>query len=92
MIVEYPVATRDGEDMLGEQDSMRILDELGVAWIGKNAIEPIEQTELPIRFPQQQHSGIRPYHSVREVAQKIAACRPGTRNGRPVTLYHRDTS
>ena len=80
MIVEIFVSAGDAENALGEQSTLRMQNEIGIAWIGNDAIEGVDQTELPIGLPQQQGSCIRSDDAAAEIGNEIPGIATGKRH------------
>jgi hypothetical protein len=58
VVVEVFVAQAQREDALLEEVGKRVLDEVGVAVIGKAGGEPVDEVELGFDFAEQQSAGI----------------------------------
>ena len=85
MIVEILVAASDGEDSLSQKSPLRMQDEGGLAWIGNNTIEGIDESELLIDLSEQQ----RPASEVMDPPAKSAVRLRRSRlvNGTGVSLH-----
>ena len=92
MIVEILVAASDGEDSLSQKSTLRMQDEGGLAWIGNNTIEGIDESELLIDLSEQQRAGIGGDGPARKIGAEIATIEAGKWYGCFVTLCHREGS
>ena len=81
MIVEILVAASDGEDSLGQQSALRMHDESGLAWIGNDAIEGIDESELLIDLSEQQGASIGGDGAARKIGNEIATIKAGKGHG-----------
>ena len=92
MIVEVFVAAGDAEDSLGEQASLGMQNEVGIAWIGNGSIERIDESDLPIGLPHEQRSGVGGDRPAGEIGNEISLSQSSEGHGSLVTLCHRDGS
>ena len=77
MIVEIFVAQRQAKDPLSDQRADFMLDQFGPAGVLETLGEAIDQTDRPIRRPQQQRPGVRGHRTAVKTRHHAAAFHTG---------------
>ena len=90
MVVEVLVAQGDGDDPLGEQGSLVVDDEDGMAWVGDRRVEGVEEADAVGDLAEQQGAGVGGQPSALEVGDDGLGPEAGKAEGIAVTVCHSD--
>ena len=90
MVVEILVAEGDGDDPLSEHGFLVMDDDRQPAWVGHDAIESVEESELVADFAEEQSTGVGGEPSAGEVSHNGLGSDAGKVEGVAVTVCHSD--
>jgi hypothetical protein len=89
VVVEILVAQSDAQDALGQQAALAVGDQFGVARVGDDPVERVEQPQALVGLAQQRSAGVGGERAAREVGFEATVAQAGKRQGFCVTPCHR---
>ncbi len=90
MIVQILDAQRDGQEALRQQGALLMNDQRGMAWIGNDIAQGVDQAELAVHFTQQQCPGVGSDRPAGKIRQDGATPETGKNEGFVVTVCSHD--